>query len=227
MPFYFDSSYLLIIIGMVLAMLAQGAVRSAYNKYLKVETRGGQPASLVAQEILQQNGAAEVSVVPIPGTLTDHYDPRNQTLGLSQGVFGSSSVAALGIAAHEAGHALQKHTNYAPLALRSMLVPVVQIGSNLSVPIFILGLVMSMKPLVTAGIVLFSLAVLFTLVTLPVEFDASRRAIKMLTSGGYITADEEAGVRKVLNAAALTYVSSAIGAMLQLIRLIGISRSRD
>lgn len=227
MPFYFDQSYFLIIIGLVLAMLAQSAVRSAYQKYLKVPTQGGQPASYVAQEILSQNGASQVKIKPIPGTLTDHYDPRNETLGLSEGVYNSTSVAALGIAAHEAGHAMQKLQNYGPFALRSFLVPVVQIGSNLSVPIFILGLVMSMKPLVTAGIVLFALAVIFTLVTLPVEFDASRRAIRMLTAGGFITREEEAGVRKVLNAAALTYVASAVGAILQLVRLIGISRSRD
>lgn len=227
MPLYFDSSYFLIIIGFVLALIAQGAVRSAYSKYEKVPTRGGRPASLVVQELLRQNGADHVGIKPVPGTLTDHYDPRSETLGLSEGVYNSSSVAALGIAAHEAGHAMQKQQNYAPFAMRSFLVNTVQIGSSLSMPIFILGLIMSIKPLVTAGIVLFSLVVVFSLVTLPVELDASRRAIRMLTAGGFVTNEEEAGVRRVLRAAAFTYVAAAISAMLQLIRLISISRSRD
>ncbi|NLD34459.1 MAG: zinc metallopeptidase, partial [Clostridiales bacterium] len=146
---------------------------------------------------------------------------------LSEGVYGSSSVAALGIAAHEAGHAMQKKEGYGPLALRSLLVPVVNIGSNLSMPIVILGLVMSIPALVTVGIVLFGLAVVFTLITLPVEFDASRRAIAMLNAGGYITREEEQGVRKVLRAASLTYVAAAIGAILQLARLILLSRSNS
>lgn len=227
MPLYYDSSYLLIIVGVVLALIAQGMVKSAYSKYQRVPTKGNLPASRVAEAMLQQAGASQVSIQPIPGQLTDHYDPRSQTLGLSEGVYGSSSVAALGIAAHEAGHAMQKLENYGPFALRAMLVPVVNIGSNLSVPIVILGFVTSIPQLVTIGIVLFGLAVAFTLVTLPVEFNASARAIRMLNAGGFITPEEERGVRKVLNAAALTYVASAVGAILQLVRLILLSRSNS
>lgn len=227
MPFYYDSGYLLIIIGFVLAMIAQGAVSSAYRKYAKVRTKAGIPAARVAQSLLEQNGASDITIKPVPGTLTDHYDPRNQTLGLSEGVYGSDSIAALGIAAHEAGHALQKAQGYAPFGLRSLLVPVVSFGSKLSMPIVILGLVMSIQPLVTAGIILFGLVVLFSLITLPVELNASRRAIRMLSSGGFVTAEEERGVRAVLNAAAFTYVAAAIGAVLQLVRLIGLNRRRD
>ncbi len=225
--YYFDSTYLLVIAALVLALIAQGMVRSAYNKYAKVPTQRGMPAAQVASDMLRQNGNDVVKVQATEGTLTDHYDPRNETLSLSEGVYSSSSVAALGIAAHEAGHAMQKKEGYGPLALRSLLVPVVNIGSNLSMPIVILGLIMSIPALVTVGIVLFGLAVVFTLITLPVEFDASRRAIAMLNAGGYITRDEERGVRKVLRAASMTYVAAAIGAILQLARLILLSRSNS
>ena len=225
--YYFDSTYLLVIAALVLALIAQGMVRSAYNKYAKVPTQRGMPAAQVASDILRQNGNDVVKVQATEGTLTDHYDPRNETLSLSEGVYNSSSVAALGIAAHEAGHAMQKKEGYGPLALRSLLVPVVNIGCNLSMPIVILGLIMSIPALVTVGIVLFGLAVVFTLITLPVEFDASRRAIAMLNAGGYITRDEEQGVRKVLRAASMTYVAAAIGAILQLARLILLSRSNS
>ena len=223
---YFDTWTLLMLLALGLGMFAQSRVKAAYTKYLRVPTQAGISAAQVVDNILRQQGNGNVRIQPIPGTLTDHYDPRNETLGLSEGVFNSSSVAALGIAAHEAGHAMQKKEGYAPLALRGVLVPVVSIGSNLSVPIVIAGLALSIGPLVTVGIVLFAVAVVFALITLPVEFNASARAIKMLTSGGYITGGEEAGVRRVLNAAAMTYVASAIGAVVQLMRLIAISRSR-
>jgi Zn-dependent membrane protease YugP len=223
---YFDSWTLLMLLALGLGLLAQSRVKAAYTKYLKVPTQAGTPAAQVVADILRRQGNGIVRIQASPGTLTDHYDPRNETLGLSEGVFNSSSVAALGIAAHEAGHAMQKKEGYAPLALRGVLVPVVSIGSNLSVPIVIAGLALSIGPLVTVGIVLFAVAVVFALITLPVEFNASARAIRMLTSGGYITGSEEAGVRRVLNAAAMTYVVSAIGAVVQLMRLIAISRSR-
>ncbi len=222
---YFDYTYILVLIALGLGLLAQGAVKSAYSRYAKVGTQRGVPAAAVAQDILRQNGNDVVTIQPVAGQLTDHYDPRKETLGLSEGVYGSASVAALGIAAHEVGHAMQKKEGYAPLKLRSALVPVVSIGSNLSMPIVILGLVMSIRPLITVGIVLFALAVLFALITLPVEFDASRRAVAMLNQGGHITQEEEKGVRKVLNAAALTYVAAALGAVLQLVRLLILSRS--
>ncbi len=224
---YFDSWTILMLLALGLGLFAQSRVKGAYAKYMKVPTQAGVPAAQVVDDILRRQGNGNVRIQPIPGTLTDHYDPRNETLGLSEGVFNSSSVAALGIAAHEAGHAMQKKEGYPLLALRGFLVPVVNIGSNLSVPIVIAGLALSIKPLISLGIVLFAVAVFFALITLPVEFNASARAIRMLTSGGYINGSEEAGVRKVLNAAAMTYVASAIGAVVQLMRLIMLSRSRD
>lgn len=223
---YFDSTYLLLVPGLILALLAQARVKYAYARYSQVQSRLGIPAAQAVQTMLRDNGNHAVSVRRVPGQLTDHYDPRDETLSLSEGVYGSTSVAALGIAAHEAGHAMQKKEGYAFLGLRTALVPAVNFGSKLSVPVFILGLIMSLDPLVTAGIVLFAATVLFTLITLPVELDASRRAVKMLTAGGMVTAEEERGVRSVLSAAALTYVASAVGAVLQLLRLILIAQNR-
>jgi len=225
--YYYDSTYLLVIAGFLLTLAAQAWVKSAYNKYGKVMTQRGLPAAQVAQQILQENGNSAVTIAPVAGQLTDHYDPRSETLSLSEGVYNSPSVAALGIAAHEAGHAMQKKEGYGSLSLRSALVPVVNIGSTLGIPVVIAGLVFSLRPLVTIGIVLFALAVVFALVALPVEFNASRRAIRMLTAGGHITAQEEKGVRRVLSAAAMTYVAAAVGAALQLVRLLVLSRRRD
>jgi len=215
---------ILLIPALLLALLAQAGMKNAYSKYSKIRTKAGIPASEAALKILYDNGNNEVSVARGQGTLTDHFDPRTQVLSLSEGVYNSASIAAIGIAAHEAGHAMQKKEGYGPLALRSLVVPAVNFGSTLSVPIFILGLIMYWQPLVTAGIALFSLTVIFALVTLPVEFNASRRAIQMLNGSGLITQEEEKGVKKVLNAAAMTYVASAIGALLQLFRLILLSR---
>ena len=218
--FYWDWTYLLIIPGLILGLWAQSRVNSAYQKYSRVQTRLGRPASEMVQDLLRRNGNNVVTIGQIAGNLTDHYNPADETLKLSEGVYGSSSVAALGIAAHEAGHAMQKMEGYAPLALRSAVVPAVNIGSALSTPLFFLGLVMAWQPLVYVGIALFSLSTIFALVTLPVEFDASRRAVRMLTEGGYVTGEEEQGVRKVLNAAALTYVAAAVTSLLTLLRLL-------
>ena len=226
MPFcYYDPIYLLVLAALALSLIAQGMVKSAYKKYEKVPTKRGMSASRVALEILQQNGNNLVSIQQTPGSLTDHYDPRNETLSLSEGVYNSSSVAAIGIAAHEAGLAFQKKDGYAPMAWRGLLVPVVNSGSKLSFPLILLGLIMSIEPLVTAGIVLFSLAVVFSLLTLPVELNASSRAVSMLTAGGFIDNQERAGVKAVLRAAAFTYVAAALGAVLQLVRLILISQN--
>lgn len=225
---YFDATMLLLIPALLLALFAQTRVKSTYAKYAKIRTQAGIPAAQAAEKMLRENGNDAVSLEQVAGTLTDHYDPRSETLSLSEGIFHSASIAAVGIAAHEAGHAMQKKDGYGPLALRSLVVPAVSVGSTLSVPIFILGLVMSWQPLVTAGIILFSLTVVFSLITLPVEFNASKRAITMLQGSGIIAgAEEERGVRAVLNAAAMTYVASAIGALLQLIRLILISRGNS
>ncbi len=221
---YMDSTFLLLIPGILLALWAQARVKSAYATYSRVPSGYRGTAAQAAAQILSDSGNTQVSVQPTGGQLTDHYDPRSETLNLSEGVYSSSSVAALGIAAHEAGHAMQKRDGYALLGLRTAAVPFVNIGSNLSIPIFIAGLALSVPPLQTAGIVLFSLTVLFSLITLPVEFDASRRALQMLRTSGIIaTPEEERGVQKVLSAAAMTYVAAAVNALLQLLRLIILS----
>lgn len=225
--FYFDWTYLLIIPGLLLGIWAQHKVSSAYQKYTRVGTRLGRPASEVVAELLRRNGNSAVRVGRVGGQLTDHYDPGKELLNLSEGVYGSGSVAALGIAAHEAGHAMQKMDGYAPLRLRTAAVPIVNIGSQASTPLFFLGLIFSWQPLVYIGIGLFSLSVVFSLITLPVEFDASNRAIRMLTEGGYVTESERSGVKAVLNAAALTYVAAAVTSILSLLRLVLIARSRD
>lgn len=225
--FYYDWTYLLIIPGLLLGLWAQAKVKSTYAYWRQVPTRQGRAAYSVADDLLRRNGNNQVRIFQTQGELTDHYDPSNETLKLSQGVYASSSVAALGIAAHEAGHAMQKHEGYAPLKLRTAAVPVVNIGSSLSTPIFFAGLLFSWEPLVHIGIILFSLSVIFALITLPVEFDASRRAVQMLTEGGYVTGEEERGVRKVLTAAALTYVASAVTSLLSLLRLVVIARRYD
>ena len=218
--FYWDWTYILIIPGLLLGLWAQSKVNGAYQKYSSIPTRLGMPACQMAQDLLRRNGNNVVSVGRVAGSLTDHYDPSKEVLNLSDGVYDSSSVAAMGIAAHEAGHAMQKMEGYAPLSLRTAAVPVVNIGSMMSTPLFFLGLLMAWQPLVYLGIGLFSLSTIFALITLPVEFDASRRAVRMLTDGGYVTREEEEGVRKVLSAAALTYVAAAVTSLLTLLRLL-------
>ena len=229
---YLDSTALLLLPALLLALFAQGRIKAVYHKYSRVPVASRVTGAEAAQRMLRDSGNDAVSIQLVHGQLVDHYDPRNETLSLSEGVYGSDSIAAVGIAAHEAGHAMQKRDDYAPLSLRSVVVPAVSIGSKLSMPIFVLGLIMSWQPLLSAGIALFSLTVVFSLITLPVEFNASRRAVAMLQASGIITSqEEEQGVRKVLNAAAMTYVAAAIGAILQLVRLIlitrGGSRRRD
>ncbi len=217
---YYDWTYVLVLIGLALGLGAQVWVKSAFAKYSKVRTSLGWPACKVAAELMQKNGGMGVRVERTSGTLTDHYDPKTETLRLSDSVYDSDSVAALGVAAHEAGHALQKAEGYPLLMFRTAIVPVVNIGSQLAWPIFLGGLIFSFEPLLFIGIVLFGLVVLFSLVTLPVELDASRRALTHLTAGGYVTADEAPGVKRVLTAAAMTYVASLISSVLQLLRLI-------
>ena len=228
MPFYYMYwTYFLIIPGLILGLWAQHQVNSAYRRYGQVQTRLGRPACEVAQDLLRRNGNTVVRVGRVHGQLTDHYDPGKEVLNLSEGVYGSSSVAALGVAAHEAGHAMQKQEDYAPLKLRTAAVPIVNFGSTAATPLFVLGLLFSWQPLVYVGIALFSLSVVFALITLPVEFDASRRAVRMLTEGGYVTEEERSGVKAVLNAAALTYVASAVTSLLSLLRLLIIARRND
>ncbi len=223
---FYDWTYLLIIPGLLLGLWAQSKVNSAYKEYSRVSTRLGQPASQMVADLLRRNGNNKVRIGRVAGNLTDHYNPANETLNLSEGVYASDSIAALGIAAHEAGHAMQKHDGYMPLKLRTAIVPAVNLCSGLSTPLFFAGLIMSWEPLLTAGILLFAASTVFALVTLPVEFNASSRAVEMLTSGGYVSGEEARGVRKVLNAAALTYVASAVTSLLSLLRLIAIANRR-
>ena len=224
--FYFDWTYMLIIPGMLLGLWAQHKVKSTYAEYSRIPTRLGRGAAGVVDDLLRRNGNNKVRIGRVSGQMTDHYNPGNETLNLSDGVYASNSVAALGIAAHEAGHAMQKHEGYAPLTLRTAIVPAVNICSSLSTPLFFLGILMAWEPLTTLGIILFAASTVFALVPLPVEFNASKRAVAMLTEGGYVTGEEDRGARKVLTAAALTYVAAAVTSLLSLLRLVLIANRR-
>lgn len=223
---YFDWTILLLIPAVLLSLFAQWKVGSTFNRYARVETRQHMTGGDVARTLARRLNLP-VSVEPHQGFLSDHYDPRSKKLALSPDVYTGRSISSFGVAAHEFGHALQDRDNYFPLRLRSGLVPVATFGSQFSWLLFFGGLLAGIRPLLYAGIGLFALAVLFTLITLPVEFDASNRAMRLLESEGLVTGQEAAGVKKVLNAAALTYVAAAVMAVLQLLRLILIANSRE
>lgn len=221
---FFDPLYWLIIgVGMALSLLAQARVKGAFAKYSRIATRSRLTGAQVAQAILDRNGIRDVTIEPIRGKLSDHYDPRSKTLRLSEPVYGSNSMAAFGIAAHEVGHAIQHAQGYAPLGFRSAWVPVANTGSGLSIIVLIIAAVLGGASTALGhtasliGVVLFATTTVFTLVTLPVEFDASKRALAALDSGGLVTRQELAGARKVLNAAAMTYVAAFITSMLTLL----------
>jgi hypothetical protein len=228
---YMDSTYILVLIGAILSIAASGYLRATFNKYSRVRCRSGMTGAATAERILRSMGINNVKIERVAGNLTDHYDPRKKVLRLSEAVYDSNSLAAVGVAAHECGHAVQDNTGYAPLKLRSVLVPVATIGSRLGMPLVFIGLIMGLElpmgiMLLNIGIIAFGLAVLFQLVTLPVEFDASNRALAALGDYG-ITGDEETrGSRKVLTAAALTYVAAAAAALLQLFRLLALRNRR-
>ena len=222
----FDPTYLLIIIGMLLSLAASAKLKSTFAVYRGRRSASGLTGAEAARRILNAAGITDVQIVPVSGSLTDHYDPRSKTVRLSEDIYGQTSLSAVGVAAHECGHAIQHHINYAPLSIRSALVPVANFGSTLSWPLFFAGLIFSIQPLLTLGIVLFSFAVLFQLVTLPVEFNASSRALHMLESTGILSRDENSGARKVLRAAALTYVAALASSILQLLRLIILAGGR-
>lgn len=219
MFYRFDPTYLLVIIGAVLCLLAQNHVNSTYSRYSRVNSRSGLTGAMAAERILRANGIYDVRVEHIRGNLTDHYDPSHKVLRLSDTVYGSTSVAAIGVAAHECGHAIQHQTGYIPLKIRGSLVPVANLGSTLCWPLIVLGLFFSYT-FVQAGIILFCAVVLFQIVTLPVEFNASSRALRILESSGMLYTDEVSSTRKVLQAAALTYVASVASSILQLLRLL-------
>lgn len=225
--FYFDWTYLFVIAGVILSMMASARVKSAFAKYSRISTIQGVTGAQAAQQILNQAGIYDVQIRHISGNLNDHYDPRNKTLSLSDRVYGSASVAAVSVAAHECGHAIQHARGYTPLKIRSSLVPVANFGSAISWPLIVIGLLMGYhSPLITIGIILFSSVVLFHLVTLPVEFNASARGLRILSASGMLVGDENEGARKVLQAAALTYVASAAGMILQLLRLLILTKDR-
>lgn len=225
MFYAYDPTWLLLIPGILLALYAQIKVSSTYSKWKQVPARSGMTGAQAARIILDGNGCGDVRIERVPGSLTDHYDPRDNVLRLSDEVYASRSIAALGVAAHEAGHAIQDAQDYAPLRVRAALVPVANIGSTAALPLFMLGLLFSWQPLVTIGIACFAIAVLFYVVTLPVEFNASGRAIAIFREGS-MPEDELRGVKAVLSAAALTYVAAALQAVLQLARLLLIAGSR-
>ncbi|HEK85346.1 MAG TPA: zinc metallopeptidase [Candidatus Aminicenantes bacterium] len=228
--FYFDWTFWLLIPALIFALYAQNKVKSTYAHFSRLASSSRMTAAEVAEEILKYSPASDVRVERIPGHLTDHYDPRKKVLRLSEDVYDSPSIAALGVAAHEAGHAIQHARGYVFLALRNAIYPVASLGSNLAFPLFFIGLLFSRSGanvLMDVGIFLFSGAVVFTVITLPVEFDASRRALVILRERGFLNAQELSGARKVLQAAALTYVAATAMAAIQLLRMILIRQSRD
>jgi len=216
----------LMVVAMILAFFSQIKMKSAYQKYSNMRVKSGRTGADVAREILRQAGLTDVRVEPVGGTLTDHYDPRSRTVRLSQGVYNGSSVAALGVAAHETGHALQHQENYGPLALRSAILPLAGFGSNAAFPLFIAGLFFNNELFMDLGILLFAGAVLFQIVTLPVEFNASTRAVDSLSAGGYVTREEEEPVKDMLRAAGYTYLAATAVALANLLRLVLLRGSR-
>ena len=231
--FYFDPSYVLILIGLLLSMAASAKVNSTYARYARVGARCGMTGAEAAKRLLNSQGIYDVTVRRVPGKLTDHYDPRNKTVNLSESVYGSTSIAAIGVAAHECGHAMQDAGGYVPLRVRGALVPVANFGAQISWPLILIGILFSSgssSMLITLGIQMFSLSVLFQLVTLPVEFNASSRAVNLLDRTGILAGQEVGQTRQVLSAAALTYVAAAAASILQLLRLLylfGGNRRRD
>ena len=232
MPYYygFDWTYLVIVLPCILlSMWASSSVNSTFQKYAKVNSIRRLTGAEAAQRVLSANGVRGVRIERVSGNLTDHYDPKTNVIRLSDSVHSSTSVAAIGVAAHEAGHAVQHAVNYKPIRIREMIIPVTQIGSWLYLPILLIGVIFSSQGLVNAGILLFSTLAIFQLVTLPVEFDASDRAIKTLSASGILYGEEIDGAKKVLRAAALTYVAALVSSLAQLLRLILIfgGRRRD
>lgn len=224
---YYDWTYFLVLIGAALSLWASAGVKNNFSKYSKVMTMQGITASEAAERILHGAGIYDVKIEHVSGNLTDHYDSSSKILRLSDSVYHSTSVAAVGVAAHECGHAIQDHEEYVPLRLRHFLVPIVNFGNKLSMPLFIIGLLLGMyNSLVPIGIFLFSFAVVFQFVTLPVEFNASSRAVAILGDSGMVTQEELPKVKKVLKAAAYTYLAAAASSALQLLRLLLLARRR-
>lgn len=228
-PMYFDPTYVLVLLGVVICMVASAKMNSTFNKYSRIRNHSGMTGRDAAEQILHREGLYDVRIEHISGNLTDHYDPRTKVVRLSDATYNSTSVAALGVAAHECGHAVQHATGYVPLKIRGSLVPVANFGSSIAWPLIILGLFFngrSSAMFINFGILAFSLAVLFQIVTLPVEFNASNRALKILGNSGMLYESEVKDTRKVLTAAALTYVAGAASAILQLMRILLLTNNR-
>jgi len=226
----YDPTIILVLIGAILSMWASGRVQGTFQKYSRVHSMTGMTGAEAARKLLNYQGIYDVTVEPVKGQLTDHYDPRSKTVRLSEAVYHQTSVSAIGVAAHECGHAIQDNVGYAPLKLRGAFVPVASFGSKLSWPLILLGLVIGATPFVQIGIWMFVLAVLFQIITLPVEFNASGRAVHLLSEAGILRGQEVDQTKKVLNAAALTYVAAVAASVLQLLRLVllfGGSRRND
>lgn len=224
--FFYDPTYFLVIIGFILASFASIGVQSAFNKYAKVKSLRHYTGRDAARKILDQNGLYHIAVEHTNGNLTDHFDPSANVIRLSDSTYNSDSVAAIGVAAHEAGHAVQHAVGYAPIKIRNSMVPAVNICSSISMPLFLIGLILGFTNLANLGIILFSVALVFQVVTLPVEFDASRRAIKILDSSAMLEEDEIRGAKAVLRAAAMTYVAAVLASALQILRLVLLNNSR-
>lgn len=225
--FYFDWTWLLLIPAFIISIWAQAKVSGAYKRYSKVPVESGVLAQRFAQDMLRQNGVSGVAIQPVRGNLTDNFDPRSQTINLSEGIYNKSTVASVAVAAHEAGHVLQRSTGYGPMKVRNALVPVVNVATALAFPIILIGLIFVVNPtMVAIGAWLYFAAVIFQLITLPVEFDASKRALQNISSSGVMTANEQAEAKKMLSAAAMTYVAAMLASFLSFLRLFLLSRRR-
>lgn len=224
---FYDGTYLLLIPAFILAMAAQLRVQSTFNKFSRVASRSRRTGAAVARELLDQAGLHDVRVEYVRGRLADHYDPRARVVRLSEDVYGSHSIAALAVAAHETGHALQHASGYVPLNIRNSLFPAAAFGSQAAFPLFFIGLLFASPGLMNLGILVFVAALAFQVVTLPVEFDASRRAMRLLDAGGYLIGEEWKGARSVLTAAALTYVAAVAVSLMHLLRLLILRGARD
>lgn len=224
--FYDPTFYIFVVPALIVALIAQINVKSTYSKYSRLANSAGLTGAEAARRILDANGLTNVRIEHISGQLSDHFDPRSNVVRLSDGVFASNSVAAIGVAAHEVGHAIQYSQSYFPMRIRSAIIPITNIGSNLSFPLVVLGLIFSYDPLVTVGIFLYLAVVLFQLVTLPVEFNASARALRTIEDNGWLFGEEQKGAKRVLTAAALTYVAALFTALMNLFRLIAIANRR-
>lgn len=227
-PFYFDWTILLFFAALIISIAAQARVSSAYKKYADVPVQSGITGSQFAQDMLRQNNVSGMTIQPVKGQMTDHFDPRNNTVNLSEGVYGKSTVASVAIAAHECGHVLQKTSGYAPMKVRAALVPVVNIATSLAIPLVLIGFIFSTAtPLINIGLWLYFAAVVFQLVTLPVEFNASKRALQNISASGVMTVNEVAEAKKMLSAAAMTYVAAMLASLLSFLRLFLLSRRRS